>query len=100
MFYLLLIIPHVLGIAGLLAFAYWTGAAETGDDDQGPGDWYHDDGPPRAPEPRAPLGGLPLPHAVAPPRRLPVGGRLAELHPRPPRREREPERPVRPRIGA
>ncbi|MFZ0092203.1 MAG: hypothetical protein WAL63_22070, partial [Solirubrobacteraceae bacterium] len=81
MFYLLLIVPHLLAITGLLAFALRSnvgGANEASD-----GGWDGDDGSPRqpAPGPGPATGGPPLPDANEPRRRVRVGERLSEQHP-------------------
>ena len=103
MFYVLLVMPHLVAMVGLAVFAYRYGAADRTDDDFG-----FDDGtggerppggqPPGGPEPDPPLGPLPLDAAGPPARRLRVGERLAELHPRPSRREHAPQQPARPRV--
>jgi hypothetical protein len=91
MFYLLLALPHVVGMAALLAIAYRTSSGGSADE----GDGGIDDGggrgdPPPEPTPRPSGGGLPLEHADPPRRRLRVGERLAELYPRRLRRDHAP----------
>jgi len=100
MIYLLLIVPHLLALGGLLMFAIRTGATAPGEDGYGDhgggGDW-----PPRRPGPPPGPNGLPLDGAVAPRRRLRVGERLAELHPRRGRRDHDvPRTPRRAPTGA
>jgi hypothetical protein len=96
MFYLLLIVPHVLALGGLFAIAFRTSAGGSGDDEKGgPGGPPTDPPPPRAPQPVPSGGGLPLEHADHPRHRLPPGERLAEQYPRPVRREHEPPEPRR-----
>jgi hypothetical protein len=95
MFYLLLALPHIAGLAALLAIAYRTdagGSPEEGDGGHDGGDGRRD--PPRGPVPPPSGGGVPLPDAGAPRRRLLVGERLAELYPRRLRRDQHP-RPQR-----
>jgi hypothetical protein len=98
MIYVLLIVPHLLALGGLLAFACRSMMAEAGEDDYGWGEDNQDDQPPLAPEPLAPLTGPPLPHASSPRRRMRVGERLSELHSRRPRREHDPPQPTRPPV--
>jgi hypothetical protein len=97
MFYLLLILPHVLAIGGLLAFALCTASsAPSGEADEGTDGG--DGGqrlPPTAPEPAPPRGGLPLGDSDPPRRRLRVGEQLSDLHRALPRRDRGPHRPPR-----
>jgi hypothetical protein len=99
MFYLLLALPHVLGLAALFAFAYYSNVSSNPDPaDASDGGQGGDDGnqrPPSAPRPGPSGGLLPLPEAAAPSRRLPVGGRLSDLHPRRLRRQHEPAQPQR-----
>jgi hypothetical protein len=96
MFYLLLIIPHLLAILGLAWYAYRTGFREDDSAEFGDGS---DDGSggvrPPPPHPVSPRGGPPLPDAVPPRRRIRVGERLSDLHPSPPRRDTEPVDPRR-----
>jgi hypothetical protein len=96
MFYLLLIIPHVVALGGLFAFAFYTNTDTPGDEQEDGGDG-RDGGQqlPRTPPPAPSGGGLPLSQSSPPRRRLRVGESLAELHPRPPRRDRDPRRPSR-----
>lgn len=93
-FYLLLILPHLLALAGLFAFAAVVkpgrGDAEGADGTDG-GDGGLE--PPLDPAPISPSGGLPLVQTEAPPRRLRVGETLADLHPARPRRDHEPDSP-------
>jgi hypothetical protein len=96
MFYLLLIIPHVLALGGLFAYAFYSNVGEAGDDEE----WGYggDDGgqqPPPAPDAGPGGGDLPLPKSSPPRRRLVVGEQLADLHPRPARREHDPVEPQR-----
>jgi hypothetical protein len=98
MFYLLLALPHVLGLAGLFAFAYYSNSNSSSDTagetpDGGPGEDGGNQTPPREPPPGPSGGDLPLPDAAAPRRRLPVGGSLSDLHPRRLRRPHEPQQP-------
>jgi hypothetical protein len=95
MIYVLLIVPHVLAISGLLAFACWSMIGDDAglDGDQG-------GQPPSLPEPRPPLTGPPLPNASSPRRRIHVGERLSEVHPQRPRRVHDPPQPTRPRVKA
>lgn len=98
-FYVLLIIPHVLAIAGLIGFAFRItedGPSEEGFEETEGGDG----GSPVPTPPSRPQGGLPLPEAIPPSRRLRAGEHLADLHPRPARREHEPEPPRRAPIRA
>lgn len=93
MFYLLLIVPHLLALAGLFAWAARVEPGGVSDEEIEGSDGRGGGGPepPLEPEPVKPSGGLPLiGDAVAPPRRLRVGERLADLHPPPPRRDHEP----------
>jgi hypothetical protein len=98
MFYLLLILPHVLAIGGLLAFALCsssgacTDRADEGTDGGGGGGQRR---PPTAPQPAPPRGGLPLGDAQPPWRRLRVGEQLSELYQPSRRRDRGPHRPPR-----
>lgn len=100
MFYLLLILPHVLAIGGLLAFALHSAAGGAGgEQDEG---WDGGGGsrtPPNEPPSPSPRGGLPLCDADPPRRRLRAGERLSELHPRLPRREHERRPPHRTPAG-
>jgi hypothetical protein len=96
MIYLLLIIPHILALGGLLAFACHADEAiprEGGYGGADGGDGGHQ--PPRAPQPEPSRGGLPLSYSTPPRRRLHAGEQLSELHPRPLRREHEPQHPQR-----
>ncbi|MGO9973016.1 MAG: hypothetical protein ACLP01_09450 [Solirubrobacteraceae bacterium] len=97
MIYLLLIVPHLLLMAGLLAFAYqssrWLGG--DGHDEGEGGNGGGPPTPPRAPEPAPSGNGLPMRDAAAPRRRLRVGERLADLHPRRPRRAHDRQDPQR-----
>jgi hypothetical protein len=90
-FYLLLIIPHLVALGGLFAFAAMVqpgrGDEEGADGADGGGGLE----PPLDPAPVAPSGGLPLDQTELPPRRLRVGENLADLHPPRPRRDHEPE---------
>jgi hypothetical protein len=95
---MLLIVPHLLALAGLLAYAYRAMVTEPSGDDYGGRDGDQGDQTPREPESGPPLTGPPLPNASSPPRRLHVGERLSELHPRRLRREHDPEQPTRPRV--
>jgi hypothetical protein len=97
MFYLLLILPHVLAIGGLLAFALCTASgASTGEADEGTdGGGGGQRLPPSAPQPASPRGGLPLRDAQPPWRRLRVGEQLGDLRQPAPRRDRGPHRPRR-----
>jgi hypothetical protein len=95
MFYLLLVIPHVVALGGLFAFAFY---ADRGNPGEGGGASDGNDGGlelPRSPKPGPGGGDLPLPDADQPRRRLHVGEQLADLHPRPARRERDPAPPRR-----
>jgi hypothetical protein len=99
-FYVLLIIPHILAIAGLIGFAF-----RITEDGPSPEEGFDqteggDGGSPVPTRPSRPQGGLPLPEAIPPPRRLRAGEQLADLHPRPARRERESEPPHRAPIRA
>lgn len=92
MFYLLLILPHVLAIGGLLGFALHSAAGgANGEPDEGSDGGGGLRPPPSRPRPRppSPSGGLPLSDADPPRRRLRAGERLSELHPALPRREHE-----------
>jgi hypothetical protein len=91
-FYLLLIIPHLLALGGLFAFA---AMVKPGREDEEGIDGTDGGGglePPSDPAPVPPRGGLPLDRAELPPRRLRVGETLADLHPPRPRRDHEPAR--------
>jgi hypothetical protein len=98
MFYLLLILPHLLALAGLAAFAYYSSATEASDDDSGGWGGVQDAGPPSGPVPLPPDGMLPPQSGASPRRRLRVGERLSELYPPRPRRQHEPKHPARPRV--
>jgi hypothetical protein len=81
--YLLIALPHLLGLVALLAWAFSTGARGHGEEtDEG-----HGGGggglkmPPLLPQPVKPGGGLPLAGGVSPSRRLRAGERLSELYP-------------------
>jgi len=99
MFYLLLIVPHLVALGGLFAFAFRAEAGRAGDEE--PGGFDGNDGgqqPPLAPQPTPSGGGLPLlpmSQCSPPHRRLHVGERLSELHPPQPRRGVEPNHPQR-----
>ena len=97
MFYLLLILPHLLAIIGLLVFALCTASggtsAEPEEGTDGGGGGLRP--PPSTPQPASPRGGLPLGDATPPWRRLRVGERLSELHRPATRRDRGPHRPKR-----
>lgn len=97
-FYLLLIVPHILALGGLFAFAWQTldGQGSADDDtDLGGGGGGGLPAPSR-PRSQPPGGGLPLPGAGQPRRRLRVGEQLADLYPGPARRGVEPREPARP----
>ena len=100
-FYLLLIVPHILALGGLFAFAWQTLDGQAGaDDDADFGSGGGGGSPvPAGPRPDAPSGGLPLPGAEAPRRRLRVGEQLVELYPPVPRRGGEPREPAREPAG-
>lgn len=89
-FYLLLVIPHVLALGGLFAWAARVnpGGADDGAEGSDGGGGLET---PLDPQPVRPSGGLPLEGGEPPARRLRVGERLADLHPLPPRRDHEPE---------
>jgi hypothetical protein len=95
MIYLLLIVPHIAMIAGLLAFAYYSHRATLNEDDDGGTYGTGAEEPPRAPQPLPSGGDLPLSDSTAPRRRLRVGERLFDLHPRRLRREHAPAHPQR-----
>jgi hypothetical protein len=95
MFYILLIIPHLVLMAGFLWFAYTVSAGGGEDADAGWGRWDYDFEPPPGPNPAPGAGGPPLPDAGQPRRRLRVGERLAELYPRRLRRGHGPRVPDR-----
>jgi hypothetical protein len=96
MFYLLLILPHLLAVVGLLAWALRTAANSSDGEAEGLSDGGGGLGvPPPEPRPVTPNGGLPLDGSNPPRRRLRAGERLSELHPMPARRDREPHRPER-----
>jgi hypothetical protein len=92
-FYLLLIVPHLLALGGLFAFAAMVnpgrGTEEGADGSDGGGGLE----PPLDPAPVPPSGGLPLDRAELPARRLRVGENLADLHPPRPRRDHEADPP-------
>jgi hypothetical protein len=96
-FYLLLALPHVLGICALLWIAARAGtnSVATGEAPEGGADGGGGQQPPHTPQPLPPDGGLPLSDAGQPRRRLRVGERLAELYPRRLRRQHEPAPPQR-----
>lgn len=92
MFYLLLIVPHTVALCGLAFYAYKSQVRPVSDDpSSGPGWDDGDAAPPRMPRPGPSAGGLPLPGATPPHRRLRVGERLAELYPRRRRRDHAPQ---------
>jgi hypothetical protein len=97
-FYLLLIVPHIVALGGLFAFAAQTRDGQGSAEDDGEAGGGGDGGTlvPRDPKARPPGGGLPLADGRPPRRRLRVGERLAELYPRRLRRgdERHPPRPL------
>jgi hypothetical protein len=99
MFYLLLALPHVLGLCALLWIAYRSGprAMVAADPPEGgsSSDGWGGQPPPRSPQPLPPGGGLPLGTADPPRRRLRVGEQLADLHPVPVRREHPQPLPTR-----
>jgi hypothetical protein len=99
MFYILLIIPHLLIMTGLLALAYYAKTPGSEEPYWRP-DVGYDDPPPAGPQPGSGPGGLPLPDANAPRRRLRVGERLADLYPRRLRRGHVPRQPDRVPSGA
>ncbi len=100
MFYLLLILPHVLALAALLTLAACTAAGGCGgqvaDAEEGTDDGGGLRPPPVPPRPLRPRGGLPLPLSGTPRRRLRVGERLRELHPARVRRGHPPAVPAQP----
>ena len=88
MIYVVLIIPHLLAISGLLAFAHRTGVSEVSEDPYGGSDGDHgEQPPPRAPQPGPVIFGLQLANATPPRRRIQPGERLSHVHPRRLRRE-------------
>jgi hypothetical protein len=98
MIYLALIVPHVLAIFGLLAYAYRSGAGEDPDEAFGGSDgFFEPSAPPPPPTPSPAMAPLPLPDASPPRRRIRVGGRLSESYPQRPRRTHAPAQPSRPR---
>ena len=94
MLYVLLIIPHLVAVAGLLAYALQSAPIDAGEDD-GPESGSK---PPLGPSPRPPVDHMLLPEAVAPRRRMRGGERLSDLHPPRSRRERPVHQPSR--LGA
>ncbi len=94
MFYLLLIIPHLIALAALLGYALRTAPS-----DDPAGESAGSDGepnpPPNPPRLDPPLGGPPLPDAAPSARRLRDAERVCDLRPRPRGRER-PDHPPRP----
>jgi hypothetical protein len=99
-FYLLLIVPHLLALTGLFAWAARVqpgGVSDMevdGSDGGGGGGGGGGPEPPLDPAPVKPSDGLPvIGDAVAPARRLRVGERLADRHHPIPRRDHEPVPP-------
>ncbi len=92
--YLLIALPHLLGLVALLAWAFSTGACRLGDETDdghgGHGDGGGPDVPPLLPQPVKPGGGLPLVASATPSRRLRAGERLSELYPVRVRRDSHP----------
>ena len=88
MFYLLLIVPHLLALAGLFAWAARVEPGGVSDEEVEGSDGRGGGGPepPLEPEPVKPSGGLPLIGDA-------VAERLADLHPPTPRRDHEPVPP-------
>ena len=89
MFYLLLIIPHLLAVGGLLFFAYRTDAGQLGGGAHGGSYGDGSEPTPGGPRPGPSVLGPPLPEATQP-RRLRVGERLSA----PARRRRREHRPL------
>jgi hypothetical protein len=91
MTYVLIALPHLVGLVALLAWAFSTGARGGREE---PEEGFGGGGglrmPPRMPQPVRPRGGLPLADAAAPPRRLRVGQRLGDLYPARARRSSHP----------
>jgi hypothetical protein len=104
MIYLLLIIPHLVAIAGLLAYALRSSPLDEGQESQGGP--FRPDGeptPPSPPQPTPSRGSPPLPREVAPRRRIRGAERHSNLHPRRPRPEhptRQPNPAPKANIGA
>ena len=97
MFYVLMVIPHLVAIAGLLAYALRSAPVEAGED--GYGDFPGPEGGPEAPV--DPSSGPPVDYPVltdgaTPHRRMHVGERLSDLHPRRARREHPAHAPSPP----
>jgi hypothetical protein len=96
MFYVLLILPHLLAIAGLLAYALHSAPVDAGEDGYaGPNGGSQ---PPLDPSPPPPVDYPLVSDAASPRRRLRVGERLSDQHARPPRREHPIHEPTR--LGA
>jgi hypothetical protein len=97
-FYLALIIPHLVLMGALLAFAYYSHRVVVDDAGESGPRWSDGDQgePPREPLPGPSGGFLPLAHSAPPRRRLHAGERLSDLHPARPRRGREGD-PYEPR---
>jgi hypothetical protein len=89
-FYLLLVVPHVVALGGLFAWAARVDPCGVGEDGVDGTDGGGGLEPPRKPRPLGPSGGLPLDSGEPPARRLRVGERLADLHPPPSRRDHNP----------
>jgi len=95
MLYLLLIIPHLVAIAGLLGYALRCRPLDPSEDSRGGSSGTEGEPkPPPQPPPAPPtVGGPPLEHATPPGRRLRDAERLADLHPRRTRREHPTPQP-------
>jgi hypothetical protein len=96
MFYVLMVIPHLVAIAGLLVYAFRSAPVDGGEDDYG--EFRGPEGGPKAPvdpSPEPPVDFPVLTHVAAPHRRMRGGKRLSDLHPRRTRREHPARTPSR-----
>jgi hypothetical protein len=93
-FYVILVLPHLLAIVGLAAFAFYSGVDGLGEDGDGGSDGIEGGQPPGGPEPEPLLSGPPLIDATPPRRRMRVGERLSELYPSRRRRDHDPKQPT------
>jgi hypothetical protein len=101
MFYVLMVIPHLVALAGLLAYALRSAPLEA--DEDGYGESRGPEGGPEAPvdpSPGPPSDYPLLSDGATPRRRVRGGERLSDLHPRRARREHPPGVPGPPeRVG-
>jgi hypothetical protein len=94
MIYLLLIIPHLVAIAGLLAYAVRSSPFEESNESQDGSFGQDGKPPPPSTPPPTPSPGFPgVPREVSPRRRIRDARRHSKLHARRPRREHPTRRP-------